>query len=135
MIAKLSRVDFAPLVFINTKLDETTEWGVREACSYMVYPYEGEPFKKCMLKTSKNGSLFFPAGLLSEVVQILHDFGYKMDYRSALRIPAHELSFEWNGPKLHDYQEKNINDMEIAAGTFQHFIFNLINEDQNLFFG
>jgi len=108
-LIKLSRAANMPQVFINSPLDDFTFSAIREACSYTVYPYDGEPYVVCLLRQARNLNWYFPQGLLTEVVQILHDMEYEMDYKSALRRPPKEIDWPWKGPKeLWENQEKAV---------------------------
>lgn len=61
-----------------------------------------------LLKRARNGSHYFPAGLINSVVRVLMDYGYNVKYEDKREIPKSTQSFDWHGPELREYQQRQI---------------------------
>ncbi|MHC1624893.1 MAG: DEAD/DEAH box helicase [Methermicoccaceae archaeon] len=102
----------APFYFIHGNISDEVVRTLSDELSFYVEGYEySKKYKKglwdgreCLLRMSRTGTYYFPAGLLSRVCRVLEAFG--IDYE--IIEPEHEvrhLNLEWRGPKLRPYQE------------------------------
>jgi superfamily II DNA or RNA helicase len=61
-----------------------------------------------LLRQTKRGDWYFPAGLRPTVTKILNAYGYEIEYTERSRIPEKVMELGWHGKKLRDYQEEQV---------------------------
>jgi len=63
--------------------------------------------RECLLKLSRNGNYYFPAGLLGRVCKVLEAFGIDYEIIEA-DVEVRHLNLSWNGPELRPYQQEAV---------------------------
>lgn len=117
MVVVIDRSDRFPLFFVDGEVPGEVREELDEELSYLVKGHRGDDrFKKGewdgkehLLKKTPSGGLYFPAGLLTHVTEILTKHGVAYRVHDAERMLPPVLDLQWLKYRLRPYQHRAVN--------------------------
>lgn len=115
MVVILKRSPKAPYFFIEGVLPSNVFSALEDELSYFIEGAEySDRYKRgewdgreCLLRISKNGFPYFPAGLIERVKRVLDGFGIDYDVIEP-EFKTRNLNLKWLGPELREYQREAV---------------------------
>ena len=120
----LKRSRKMPYYFIDQRdIDSQLYRAIDEELSYYQQGYEySDDYKSGrwdgkihLLKQTRSGDFYFPAGLLERVLRVLEGFGVKYRVVDTIDTDYSRLGLEWHGYELRPYQQKAV-EQALQAG-------------------
>ena len=114
MVVILKRSKY-PYFFIEGNISSDIIDVLKNELSYYVEGYEYSDRyktgqwdgKECLLKVSRTGHYYFPAGLVNRVTKVLDSLGVDYDVVEP-EFDVKHLNLQWKGPELRPYQEEAV---------------------------